>query len=62
MADGWKGIKHKPASPIDEELTQEEWERETGHELAHGPTNPETGNDGDFFYNTDEHRLYIYVE
>lgn len=59
MVEEWRGVKHKT---VGEEMSQEEWEKETGHELAHGPTNPETGNDGDFFYNTAEHRLYIWVE
>jgi len=55
----WKGIKH---ISVGEEMTQAEYEAETGHEIAKGISLPETANDGDFFLKTDEHRLYIYIQ
>lgn len=54
----WKGITHKA---VGEELTDAEFHGEELHELQSGTTLPTTGNnDGDFFFKTDEHRLYIW--
>jgi len=55
----WKGIKHKA---VGEELDKTEWESEETHELANGVSLPPTGNDGDLFFKTDEHRLYIWKQ
>jgi len=55
----WKGIKHKT---VGDELDKVEWESEETHEIANGDTLPETGSDGDIFFKTDEHRLYIWKE
>lgn len=53
----WKGIKH---TSVGEELDSSEWESDELHEIENGSTLPPTANDGDFFYKSDEHRLYIY--
>ena len=56
----WKGIKHKA---VGDEMTRPEFESEEAHEIQNGETLPPTGNnDGDFYFKTDEHRLYIYIE
>ena len=55
----WKGIKH---ISVGGEMTQVEYEAETGHQIASGTSLPETANDGDLFLKTDEHRIYIYVQ
>jgi hypothetical protein len=56
----WKGIKHKTVGEqIDDEA---EWTAEDLHEIANGTELPSTGNDGDFYFKTDEHRLYIWKE
>ena len=55
----WKGIKH---NTVGEELDSTEFHSEELHELANGAELPETANDGDFFFKTDEHRLYIWKQ
>jgi len=54
----WKGIKHVG---VGESLDSAEWAAEDLHELDSGETLPETPNAGDFYYKTDEKRLYIYI-
>ncbi|GAH18022.1 unnamed protein product [marine sediment metagenome] len=54
----WKGIKH---TDVGNELDKTEFHSEELHELDNGTELPETANDGDFFYKTNEHKLYIYV-
>lgn len=53
----WKGIKH---TDVGEVLDKTEFHSEELHELEHGASLPETGNDGDFFYNTTDKHLYIW--
>lgn len=59
----WKGIKHRDAATtVGEEVDSTEWADEEIHELANGTSLPGTASDGDFFFKTDEHRLYIWKE
>jgi len=59
----WKGIKHREAAPtVGEEVDSVEWASEEIHELVNGTSLPETGTDGDLFFKTDEHRLYIWKD
>ena len=53
----WKGIKHKA---VGEELDSTEFHSEELHELSNGTALPATASDGDLFFKTDEHRLYIW--
>jgi len=56
----WKGIKH---NQVGEALDSAEFHSEELHELQNGTELPETGNnDGDFYFKTDEHRLYIWKQ
>ena len=55
----WKGIKHVD---VGEGLDSVEFHDEELHSLAQGTDLPPTdNNEGDLFYKTDEHRLYIYI-
>ncbi len=54
----WKGIKH---IDVGDDIYKTEYHAEDAHELAQGVTLPETANEGDFYYKTDEKRLYIYI-
>lgn len=56
----WKGIKH---NQVGEELDSTEFHSEDLHELQSGTTLPPTeNNDGDFYYKTDTHRLYMWKQ
>ena len=55
----WKGIKH---NNVGVELDSVEFHSETLHELDNGITLPPTANNGDFFFKTDENRLYIWKD
>jgi hypothetical protein len=52
-----KGIKHKDVGDV---LTKEEFHAEDAHELAQGTSFPDSPSEGDLFYRTDLHQLYIY--
>ena len=56
----WKGIKHADVGEGIE--NSDEWMAEELHELANGTELPETASDGDFYFKTDEHRLYIWKD
>lgn len=53
----WKGIKH---NQVGEELNSDEFHSEELHELAQGEALPEEGNNGDFFFLTEDGHLYIW--
>jgi len=52
-----KGIFHPT---VGAELTQTEWESETGHNLANGTSFPASPEERDLFYRTDRHAWYIF--
>lgn len=57
----WKGIKHRTAADtVGTAVDSIEWASAEIHELANGEELPETGEDGDFFYNTTDKHLYIW--
>ena len=57
MSTNIEGNKHKS---VGGELTQEEFEAMDAHSLASGTSFPVSPGEGDLFYRTDEHNLYIF--
>ena len=53
----WKGIKH---NSVGAEMTSVEFHSDELHEIEKGDELPETGNEGDFYFNTADGHLYIW--
>lgn len=51
------GYKHKT---VGNTLSKSEWESTDSHKIRQGTSFPSSPSDGDEFYRTDEHVLYVY--
>lgn len=53
-----KGIKH---IDVGDDLTKLEYHDDEAHEIANGNTLPESPDEGDLFFKTDDKHLYIAI-